>query len=85
MLRKVGFRGLRRVWQGYREALNPDDFWRVQVIFPSRERIRLQDASDQEIATLKQDFFDRCQRVRAKNGTLVYRYGAMLYVGIRAS
>jgi ubiquinone/menaquinone biosynthesis C-methylase UbiE len=83
MLRKVGFNGVRRVWQGHRAELNPNDFWRVQVTFASRERIQLQDASDPEITRLKQDFLEQCQRVQARNGTLVYRYGAMLYVGIR--
>jgi ubiquinone/menaquinone biosynthesis C-methylase UbiE len=83
MLREVGFRDLHRVWQGHRDELNPNDFWRVQVTFASRERIRLQDASDPQIAALKQDFLERCGRVQAKPGTLIYRYGAMLYVGIR--
>jgi ubiquinone/menaquinone biosynthesis C-methylase UbiE len=83
MLRQVGFKRTRRYWQGRRENLDPEDFWRVQVTFASRERIRLQEASSEEIAALKQDFLERCRRVQAKSGRLVYPHGAMLYAGMR--
>ena len=83
MLRQVGFKRIRRHWQGCREDLDPDDFWRVQVTFASRERIRLQEASADELAELKQDFLERCRRVQAKNGKLLYPHGAMLYAARR--
>ena len=83
MLRQVGFKCIRKGWQGYREDLDPEDFWRVQVTFASRERIRLLEASAQEIAALKQEFLERCRRVQANGGRLVYPHGAMLYVGLR--
>ena len=83
MLRQAGFTRIRRDWQGHREELDPEDFWRVQVTFASQERIRLQEASAPQIAALKQEFLERCRRVQAKSGTLVYRHGAMLYTGIR--
>ena len=83
ILRQVGFRRIRRDWQGHREELDPDDFWRVQVTFASPERIRLQEASVGEVATLKQEFLERCRRVQARSGTLVYRHGAMFYTGTR--
>jgi ubiquinone/menaquinone biosynthesis C-methylase UbiE len=83
MLRQVGFQRIRRYWQGHREDLDPEDFWRVQATFASRERIRLQAASAQEIADLKQKFLERCRRVQANSGRLVYPYGAMLYAGTR--
>jgi ubiquinone/menaquinone biosynthesis C-methylase UbiE len=83
MLQQVGFRRVCRVWQGHREELDPNDFWRVQTTFASHERIRLQEASVPEIAALKEDFLERCQRVRAKDGTLLYRHGAMLYTAMR--
>ncbi len=83
MLRQVGFKRIRRDWQGHREELDPEDFWSVQVTCASRERIRLQEASAQEVAALKQEFLERCRRVQAKSGTLVYRHGAMFYAGMR--
>lgn len=83
MLRQVGFKCIRRDWQGHREELDPEDFWRVQVTFASRERIRLQEASLPEIAALKREFLERCRHVQTKSGTLVYCHGAKLYTGIR--
>jgi hypothetical protein len=79
----VGFKCIRRDWQGHREELDPEDFWRVQVTFASRERIRLQEASLPEIAALKREFLERCRHVQTKSGTLVYCHGAKLYTGIR--
>jgi SAM-dependent methyltransferase len=83
MLRQVGFKCIRKSWQGCRDDLNAEDFWRVQVTFASRERIRLQEAAAQGVAALKQEFLERCRRVQANGGRLVYPHGAMLYVGLR--
>jgi len=82
-LRQVGFKRIRRYWQGHRADLDPEDFWRVQVTFASRERIRLQEASAQEIAALKHEFLERCRRVQANSGRLIYPHGAMLYTATR--
>ena len=84
MLQEVGFERVHAAWQGHRDAMDPKDFWRVQVTFASRERTRLQEAKAHEIAALKEDFLERCQRVYAKQGRLIYRHGAMLYTAIRA-
>ncbi len=83
MLRQVGFECIRRYWQGHREDLNPEDFWRVQVTFASRERIRLQEASAEEVAALKDEFLERCRHVQANSGRLIYPHGAMLYTAAR--
>jgi ubiquinone/menaquinone biosynthesis C-methylase UbiE len=83
MLWQVGFKCIHKDWQGHREDLDPEDFWRVQVTFASRERIRLQETSAQEIAALKQEFLERCRRVQANGGRLIYPHGAMLYAGMR--
>jgi ubiquinone/menaquinone biosynthesis C-methylase UbiE len=83
MLRQVGFKRIRKDWQGRREDLDPEDFWRVQVTFASRERIRLQEASAQEVAALKHEFLERCRRVQANSGKLIYPHGAMLYSATR--
>ena len=83
MLQQVGFKCIRKGWQGHREDLDPEDFWRVQVTFASRERIRLQRAPAQEVAALKQEFLEQCRRVQANGGRLIYPHGAMLYAGMR--
>ena len=84
MLCKAGFRHVRSRWLGCRKELDTLDFWRLQVTFDSPARIRLQQASPQEIAALKQDFLERCRRVKEKKGALIYRYAAMFYVGSAA-
>ena len=83
MLQQVGFERMHRHWQGYREELDPEEFWSVQVTYASPERIRLLGASDREIAALKQAFLARCGTVQAKNGRLVYPHGAMFYAAMR--
>lgn len=84
LLRQAGFRQVERRWLGRREKLDTDEFWRLQTTFDTRARMRLQQASAADIARLKQDFFARCEGVRAKNGALFYSYAAALYIGTRA-
>src|SRR5262249_37204881 len=45
LLREVGFEQVSRCWEGRRERLDPDQFWRLQVTFGSGERMVLQEAS----------------------------------------
>lgn len=84
MLRQAGFRRVHKLWHGYREVLDPHDFWDVQVTYTSQARIRLQNATQEEIASLKHDFLDRCRDVQANHGKLVYPHAAMFYAATRA-
>jgi ubiquinone/menaquinone biosynthesis C-methylase UbiE len=84
MLQQVGFRRVHERWQGYREVLDPEDFWAIQVTYASQARIRLQHATRQEVATLKDDFLERCRVVQANHGKLIYPHAATFYVGTRA-
>ena len=84
MLRDVGFERVYQRWQGHCEELDAEDFWRLQVTYATPERIRLQHATPDEIAGLKDDFLDRCRGVQANHGRLIYRHAAMFYAGIRA-
>jgi SAM-dependent methyltransferase len=83
MLHEVGFRHVRTAWLGCCEALDAEEFWRLQVTFDSPARTRLQKASPQQIAALRKDFFDLCQNIQARHGVLVYRHAAAFYVGTR--
>jgi len=83
LLRKVGFKMIYRCWQGHCEDLDPELFWRLQVTYATAARIRLQQASPTQLTSLKEDFINRCQNVRAKKGKLIYRHAAMFWVGMR--
>jgi SAM-dependent methyltransferase len=83
MLREAGFRRVRAYWTGGCALLNADEFWRLQITFDSPSRIGLEKVSPQRITALKEDFLARCQEIQEKHGTLVYRYGAAVYVGRR--
>jgi SAM-dependent methyltransferase len=84
LLRQVGFHRVQQCWQGHCETLSPDEFWDLQVTYTSEARIRLQQAAPAELAGLKEDFIERCQRVQANRGKLIYPHAAMFYVGTRA-
>jgi ubiquinone/menaquinone biosynthesis C-methylase UbiE len=84
LLRQVGFHRVQQCWQGYCEELIPDEFWNLQVTYTSEARIRLQQAAPAELAALKEDFIERCRRVQANGGKLIYPHGAMFYLGTRA-
>jgi SAM-dependent methyltransferase len=83
MLQEAGFKGVHQRWQGHCEALDPEEFWCVQATYESRARIRLQHASPQEIAALRNELFERCRSVQARRGKLVYPHAAMFYLAIR--
>lgn len=62
LLRQVGFRQVERRWLGRREKLDANEFWRLQTTFDTPARMRLQQASPQDIAALKQDFLDGAEQ-----------------------
>jgi hypothetical protein len=84
MLKQVGFKRVHKRWLGYREVLDPEDFWAVQVTYASQARIRLQEATPQEIAALKDDFLERCRVVQANHGKLIYPHAATFHAATRA-
>jgi len=83
ILRQAGFERVYRRWQGHREELNPEEFWRVQATYTTAARIRLQQASSAQSTALKTDFLERCRSVQTRNGKLIYHHAAMFYAGIR--
>lgn len=83
LLREAGFKHIQQHWLGYSVEVNPDEFWRLQVTFSSRDRIRLQEASEQDVAALKRDFLERCRIVQNNNGKLIYPHAAVFYVVMR--
>jgi ubiquinone/menaquinone biosynthesis C-methylase UbiE len=83
LMRQAGFKRVHRRWQGHREELDPEEFWRLQVTYASEARIRLQQASPREVSALKEDFLERCRNVQANNGNLIYTHAALFHAGIR--
>lgn len=83
MLKQVGFKRVQTRWEGYREVLDPEDFWAIQVTYASHARIRLQRAVPQKVAALRDDFLERCRVVQANHGTLIYPHAAMFYAATR--
>jgi len=83
LMRQAGFTQIRQQWQGHREELDAEEFWDVQVVYASAERIRLQQASPNAVSALKQDFLRRCERTRMDAGNLIYRHAAMFYTATR--
>jgi ubiquinone/menaquinone biosynthesis C-methylase UbiE len=84
MLRQGGFQRVHERWQSYREVLDPEDFWSIQVTYASQARIRLQQATLREVAALKDDFLKRCRVAQANHGKLIYPHAAMFYAATRA-
>jgi ubiquinone/menaquinone biosynthesis C-methylase UbiE len=83
LLRQAGFGRVYQRWQGHREELDAEEFWRVQITYATEARIRLQQGSPDELAALERDFLERCRRVLGNDGKLVYRHAAMFYAGVR--
>jgi ubiquinone/menaquinone biosynthesis C-methylase UbiE len=79
VLQDAGFANVKASWLGTTVALDPEEFWSVQAIYDSAVRGRLANFEPPKVAALKADFLDRANRVRARGGKLVYRYGAMVY------
>lgn len=83
LLRQAGFGRVYQRWQGHREELDAEEFWRVQITYATEARIRLQQGAPDELAALEKEFLERCRRVQANHGKLVYRHAAMFYAGVR--
>ena len=84
LVRRAGFRDVRTSWQGRVERVaSPEEFWEMQRTFSSLARKRLSAASAEELEAVRAAFFARCREVQARDGELVYPYGALFVVGRR--
>lgn len=83
LVRAAGFTEVRSTWEGHRAWLEtPEEFWDLQRTFSSFARKRLAGAPPASLAALREEFFERCRRVQARRGKLVYPYAAF-YVAAR--
>jgi ubiquinone/menaquinone biosynthesis C-methylase UbiE len=82
MLNAAGFENLASAWKGqYSTLASADDFWLVQMTFSSTARRRIQQADQDALSRLKDDFYQKCEQVLKKNGRLVYQTGAAITSG----
>ena len=59
-----------------------EEFWELQTTFSSMARARLQNATPQVVAELKNRFIETCHQMQARGGSLVYPTG-VLFVAAR--
>lgn len=82
LLSGAGFSDVRRSWQGKEHQVSTiEDFWDLQTTFSSTARKRIALATEADMETLKQAFWDDCKAVQARGGRLVYRVGAAIVTG----
>jgi ubiquinone/menaquinone biosynthesis C-methylase UbiE len=77
LVRAAGFTNIQTGWHGHQAQLQtPEDFWRIQSTFSSVARKRLASAPEGKVKALREEFFDACRQVMARQGRLVYPMGA---------
>jgi hypothetical protein len=82
-VRRAGFRVDHVGWLGNRAVIETaEEFWELQATFSSMARSRLQNATPQVVAELKNRFIETCRQVQARGGSLVYPTG-VLFVAAR--
>lgn len=83
-VRRAGFRVDHVGWLGNRSVIETaEEFWELQATFSSLARSRLQNATPQTVASLKNRFIETCRQVQAQGGTLVYPTGALFVAAKR--
>ena len=82
-LEAAGFSNIKSSWTGRVLELTEEEFWDVQAVYGSSERIALGNLSAEELGQLKGEFLARARRMRSRGGRLLYRYAAKFYVATR--
>lgn len=84
LVRAAGFADVRVAWHSWRAELSSAaDFWTLQTTFSSTARKRLPVAAPESVAALRAEFFERCRRVQARGGQLVYPHAALAVIARR--
>lgn len=83
LLREAGFRDVRSDWVGATFSLTPEEFWDVSAVYGSAERVRLAELLPAEVERLKAAFLRKSRETVLRNGRLMYRCGARIYVANR--
>ncbi len=84
LVRSAGFRGLETSWQGNQAELETaEEFWEIQRTFSSISRKRLNDATPEELESLRREFFRVCEKVQSRGGNLAYPFAAYYVTAVR--
>lgn len=77
IIQEAKFIDLRTFWYGHDALLDtPEEFWSIQRTFSSFARKRLARAPKNKLDSLQSEFFETCQRVRARGGEFRYAFAA---------
>lgn len=81
LIKQAGFEILKTDWLGATEVIEtPEEFWEIQRTFSSIARKRINDAAPEKSELLYNQFLEKCRRVQAGGGKLVYPFGAFYVV-----
>ena len=81
LIKQTGFEILKTEWHGDTEIIETaEDFWEIQRTFSSIARKRINDAAPDKAELLYNQFVEKCQKVQAGGGKLVYPFGAFYVV-----
>ena len=84
LVRNAGFDNIRTNWQSGKLVLeSAEEFWRLQSTFSSLCRKRLSTATAEEVERLRADFFEVCNSVKARGGSMEYHYAALVICGTK--
>lgn len=84
LFQQAGLRITARDWVGdCRVLTSPEEFWEVQAVFSSFSRKRLAAASEQQRASIRAQFFERCDAASRKGVEMVYAFGASIVSAVK--
>lgn len=82
LMRDAGFSGVKQHWEGFEYRVSdPEEFWTLQRVYSSIARKRLNGLSAEEQEKVRSEFEDRCRKVLARGGRLLYPYAAFFVSG----
>jgi SAM-dependent methyltransferase len=85
LMHAAGFSAVSSYWRGYQYSFDdPERFWVLQRVYSSFSRKRLAALSAADRDAAKRAFMERCNRVLARRGRLVYPYAVMFVSGRKA-
>jgi hypothetical protein len=83
-VRDAGFKNLREHWEGHQARLETvADFWDIQRTFSSIARKRLNSATPDRVAAVREKFDALCGQVLERGGRLTYPFAAFIVAARR--
>lgn len=84
LIREAGFANLQQHWEGHETNLKTaEDFWNIQRTFSSIARKRLNGATPEQVAAIREEFDKTCGQILSRGGRLTYPFAALFVVARR--